>query len=131
MIFISAITFGIIPGCSSYPKIERNETLNPKNSTICVGANIVRGKNTTPPKNASAYRAIAKMYPRDHKFGPPPSQQYLPGSKWDLSNEYWYLAESGELFLYSNTDDSYVYYWQFNASSTPSLKKHGLLYCAE
>lgn len=131
MISISVITLGMISGCNSYPKIERDETLKGKDSNICVAADAVLGTKTLPPKNAAAYRTIAKMYPRDEKFGPPPSQQYLRGSKWDLSNEYWYNAESGKFFLYSNADDDYVYYWQFNSSSKPNLEKHGLLYCAE
>ena len=131
IIFLAVIAFGIMSGCKSYPKIERDETLNSEDSIICVAANAVIGTKTPPPKNAGLYRTIAKMYPRDDKFGPPPSQQKLPGEKWDLTNEFWYLTGSGELFLYSNSDDGYQYFWQFDTLPKAKLKRHGLLFCAD
>ena len=130
-VLLGSAIFAFSSACNSYPKIERNEALNSKDSVICVSAEIALNTKISPPKNASKYRSIAKMYPMDGKFGPPPSQQNLPNSKWDLSNEFWYLTETGELFLYSNSDDGYVYYWQFSTVPKANLEKHGLLYCAE
>jgi hypothetical protein len=84
-----------------------------------------------PPGNAEEFRDIAKMYPGDRSFGPPMSQRNLPGMRWDSSNEYWYLSEAKDILLYSNTDDGYVYFWQFQAGPSPLLKDHGLLDCAD
>ena len=84
-----------------------------------------------PPSNAAALRNLARQYPNDpDSFGPPPFQQLFSGLQWDRRNEYWYADEAADLYLYSNTDDFYVYYWHFAGSSEPKLEDHGLLDCA-
>lgn len=85
------------------------------------------------PKNAPALRNVAKRYPRNpREFGPPPSQTDIPGAVWDVSNEYWYQSNNkGELLLYCNTDDNYVYFWKFLSSGGKiRLADHGLLNCS-
>jgi hypothetical protein len=84
-----------------------------------------------PPRNARALRDIARMYPNDpESFGPPPSQQQYSGAQWDRGNEFWYVSDSGDLYLYCNTDDRYVYVWHFKNTPDPVLEDHELLNCS-
>jgi hypothetical protein len=58
------------------------------------------------------------------------SQRDLPGSVWNRKNEFWYRSGNGEIILYTNTDDSYVYLWKFLIDGKViKLLDHGLLNC--
>jgi len=82
-----------------------------------------------PPSNAPDLRGIAMLHPNDpNSFGPPPSQQHFSGSRWNTNNEYWYSADNGDVLLYVNSDDNFVYMWHFEGSST-RLKEHMLVDC--
>ena len=86
-------------------------------------------KLAAPPMNAGALRNLAKRHhPRG--FGPPPSQRDRPGAVWDTTNEFWY-EDGGDIFLYVNTDDNYMYHWRFQASDRKvKVVRHGLLECS-
>ena len=85
-----------------------------------------------PPRNAAAFRAMAKRHPRKrHEFGPPPSQRDFPGSVWDLANEFWYRSSTGDLLLYCNTDDGEMYRWVFRLSGGKfRLVEYGVRQCS-
>jgi hypothetical protein len=83
-----------------------------------------------PPSNASALRDLAKQH-HPPGFGPPPSQRDLPGSVWNLTNEFWYKNGSGEIILHTNTDDAHVYFWRFVVDDRGArLLDHGLIDCS-
>jgi len=103
---------------------------NNKGNLYCYLGSASQEPLSTSPDNANSYRQFARRAPNDpNSFGPPPAQQKYSGKAWDKSNEYWYIANTGELFLYSNTDDFYVYYWQFSNTSKIDLVNHGLIDC--
>ena len=114
----------MITGCSSGKIVEGN-------SLYChldVGSQVPMA---LPPENADELRKIAKMYPNDpNSFGPPPTQQQFSGVPWDQKNEYWYATSEGHVYVYSNTDDFYVYFWHFENSSSPILEDHALVDCS-
>jgi len=123
--FYILITFSILllSGCSS---VTQKKGLD---FPICIFASQTRMSEL--PSNASNMRTVASKNSGDpNSFGPPPSQRDLPNSRWDKTNEYWYLTDSGDVYLYSNTDDSFVYYWHFrDASDGVQLLNNSLLDC--
>ena len=83
------------------------------------------------PEQASQLRDLARQHPNDrNSFGPPPRQQLFSGMRWDRTNEFWYKDPSGAIYLYSNTDDFYVYFWKFDMSGEPAVNDHGLIDCS-
>ena len=82
------------------------------------------------PDNANMFRSLAKQFPNTpNEFGPPPSQQLYSGEKGDTSNEYWYFSKNGNVYLFVNADDFYVYGWEFKGLENPVLVNHSLYEC--
>jgi len=121
---LAALCF-LVATSSSFAQSDQHQ-----NVPYCKLESETSRKLEAPPQNAAALREVAKRHhPRG--FGPPPSQTDLPGSTWDLTNEFWYKDDSGELVLYCNTNDNYMYHWRFRASGGKvRLVGHGLLECS-
>jgi len=91
------------------------------NEPLCQLESDTSHRITTPPRNASDLRTVA-VRSLSHGFGP-----FLV---WDLDNEFWYRETNGDLVLYCNTNDNYMYYWRFRSSGGKlRLSRHGLINC--